>query len=600
MFQSFTAHADPGQGPARLAALREQMARAGLAGFIVPRADAHQGEYVAEADKRLEWLTGFTGSAGFAVVLMDQAGVFVDGRYRNQVRLQVDPGHFTPVNWPETRPGPWLAERLKPGDRVGFDPWLHTVDELARLERALAPRGIALVAGDNLVDRIWHDRPAPPHGPIIPHPLEFAGVSSADKRRDLARALRAAGQRAAILTLSDSIAWLLNIRGRDIPHVPVVQGFAILHDDARVDFFTHPDRPGDTAGHLGPEVTRHPSDAFAPALAALAGPVRLDPASAPVAVEQALRAADIAIAHGPDPCLLPKATKNPVELAGARAAQQRDAVAVVEFLTWFDATAGKAPLTEIDLVVELESQRRATGALMDISFETIAGSGPNGAIMHYRVTEASNRALAPGDLVVLDSGGQYRDGTTDITRTLPVGSVGDEEKACFTRVLQGMIAISRLRFPKGLAGQHLDAIARLPLWLAHQDFDHGTGHGVGSYLSVHEGPQRLSRLSDVALEPGMILSNEPGYYRDGAFGIRIENLIATEEAPPLPGGDDRAMLRFETLTHVPIDRRLILPGRLSADERDWLNAYHKETQARLAPDLSAPARAWLARACAPI
>jgi len=600
MFQDFETTADPSKGPARLAALRAEMAREDLAGFIVPRADAHQGEYVADADKRLAWLTGFSGSAGFCIALAEEAGVFVDGRYRNQVRGQVDLDAFTPVNWPETQPGAWLAERLERGARIGFDAWLHTAGEIEKIEAALDGTGIELVTTDNLVDRIWSDQPVPPGGDMRAHPIDFAGVSHADKRADLARTLRAAGSRAAVLTLSDSIAWLLNIRGNDIPHIPIVQGFAILHDDARVDFYTHPGRSAGIGTHFGPEVSLYPEVRFDAGLVELDGPVRVDKANAPLAVSRMLAAAGIEVAWGDDPCILPKARKNPAELDGARRAHLRDAAAVVEFLTWYDATAHAGTLTEVDLVVELESQRRASGALRDISFETISGSGPNGAIMHYRVSRESNRTLGRGEIVVLDSGGQYDDGTTDITRTLPVGPVGPEEKTCFTRVLQGMIAISRARFPKGLAGRDLDPLARYPLWLAHLDFNHGTGHGVGSYLSVHEGPQRLSRLGEVALDPGMILSNEPGYYRDGAFGIRIENLIAVTPAVRPEGGDDREMLAFETLTFVPIDRRLVVTEMLSTGERDWLNAYHAEARAKVGPLVSDAARAWLEKACAPI
>ena len=600
MFQEFETTAEPSKGPARLAALRAEMAREELAGFIVPRADAHQGEYVAEADRRLAWLTGFTGSAGFCIALEAEAGVFVDGRYRNQVRSQVDLDAFTPVNWPEVKPGDWLAEHLPDGARVGFDAWLHTVGEIEKIEAALEGSGIELVAADNLVDRIWTDRPDPPAGDVRPHPIEFAGVSHEEKRAELAEGLRGTGRKAAVLTASDSIAWLLNIRGDDIPHIPIVQGFAVLHDDARVDFYTHPGRSPGIGTHLGPEVSLYPEAKFEAGLVELDGPVQVDKASAPLAVSRILEAAGIEVAWGDDPCTLPKARKNPVELAGARAAHLRDAAALVEFLAWYDATAHTGTLTEIDLVVELESQRRASNSLRDISFETIAGAGPNGAIMHYRVTRDTNRTLKRGELLVLDSGGQYDDGTTDITRTLPAGSVGAEEKAAFTRVLQGMIAISRVRFPKGLAGRDLDPLARYPLWLAHLDFNHGTGHGVGSYLSVHEGPQRISRLSEVALEPGMILSNEPGYYRDGAFGIRIENLVVVTEAERPKGGDDREMLCFETLTFVPIDRRLVVAEMLSRGERDWLNAYHAEVRAKVGPLVSEAARGWLEKACAPI
>ena len=604
MFQTFETTADPTKGPARLKALRGVMSQDNLDGFLVPRADAHQGEYVASCDARLAWLTGFTGSAGFCIALTEAAGVFIDGRYRNQVRGQVSLDHFTPVHWPEVQPGPWLVDQLPDGGRIGFDPWLHTATEIARLQTALGD-GFDLVASENLVDQIWSDRPAPPQGHIHPHDIEFAGESHEDKRSRLARALRDAGQKAAVLTLSDSIAWLLNIRGDDIPHIPVVQGFAILHDTGRVDFFSHPARDPGIGQHLGPEVRLYPDTAFEEALAALEGPVRVDKGTAPVAVSRILERDGVEVAWGEDPCILPKAMKNATEIEGARRAHLRDAVAMVEFLTWFDATVNRSgpgsKITEIDVVTQLETQRRAGNALMDISFETIAGSGPNGAIMHYRVTEETSRPLGAGELIVVDSGGQYRDGTTDITRTLPIGTVGHEEKQCFTRVLQGMIAISRARWPKGLAGRDLDALARFPLWLAHQDFNHGTGHGVGSYLSVHEGPQRISKVSHVALAPGMILSNEPGYYRDGAFGIRLENLIVVTPAEVPTGGDrDREMLRFETLTWVPIDRRLVLADMLSQDERDWVNQYHAQVLARLSEQVSGPARAWLSAACAPI
>ena len=601
MFQNFDTTADPSKGPQRLKRLRAGLADAGLDGFFVPRADAHQGEYVAEADARLAWLTGFTGSAGFCLALREAAGVFIDGRYRAQVRVQVDLGAFTPVHWPETQPGPWLKEMLPAGGRVGFDPWLHSTDEIDRIEKDLHGSAITLVPVTNLIDDLWEDRPAPPQGAVRPQPVEFAGMSHAEKRALIAESLRAGGEKAVVLTLSDSIAWLLNIRGEDIEHIPVVQGFAVLHDDARVDFYTHPARPAGIGDHFGPEVSLYPDAAFEDALVALEGPVRVDKASAPYAVGRILEVAGVEVCWGQDPCILPKARKNATELAGARAAHLRDAVAMVEFLTWFDATARSGGLTEIDLVVELEAQRRATNALRDISFETIAGAGPNGAIMHYRVTHETNRKLRRGELVVLDSGGQYDDGTTDITRTLPVGDVGEAEREAFTRVLQGMIAISRARFPKGRAGRDLDALARYPLWLAGQDYNHGTGHGVGSYLSVHEGPQRINHISDVALEPGMILSNEPGYYRDGAFGIRIENLIAVVAAAAIEGGDqEREMLAFETLTVVPIDRRLILAERLSAGERAWLNNYHAEVLAKVGPRVSSPARSWLEAACAPI
>ncbi|MGC9370743.1 MAG: aminopeptidase P family protein [Paracoccaceae bacterium] len=598
MFQSFEATARPDQGPPRLARLRAEMAEAGLDGFLVPRADAHQGEYVAPHDERLAWLTGFTGSAGFAAVLANVAGVFVDGRYRVQVRHQVA-GDFTPVNWPETKLADWLKEKLPKGGTVGFDPWLHSFDEIEKLLTALKDTGITLSETDNLIDRIWHDQPPPPRGAITAYPEDLAGEAHALKRARIARALRAAGQKAVILTLPDSIAWLLNVRGSDIQRNPVPHAFAILHDDARLTLFADPAKCGDDLrAHLGPEVTLRPPEAFGPGLRSLVGPVRLDKASAPLWVSGQLADSGVVVNWGEDPCILPKACKTAAEIAGSAEAHLRDGAAVCEFLAWLDVTAGHTRLTEIDVAAELETMRRETGQLRDISFDTIAGAGPNGAIVHYRVTTGTNREVRPGELLLIDSGGQYLDGTTDITRTIAVGDVGEEEKRCFTRVLKGMIAISRARFPKGLAGRDLDALARYALWQAGQDYDHGTGHGVGAYLSVHEGPQRLSRISEVALQPGMILSNEPGYYREGAFGIRIENLIVVQPAPPLKGGDDREMLHFRTLTHVPIDRRLILPDMLSTEERDWLNAYHAEVAGKIGPRLSAEARDWLAKATA--
>ncbi|MGR3323410.1 MAG: aminopeptidase P family protein [Pseudooceanicola sp.] len=599
MFQSFETPTNPADGPPRLAALRREMQAEGLDGFIVPRADAHQGEYVAEHDARLAWLTGFTGSAGFCIALHDIAGVFVDGRYRVQVKAQVDASAFTPVDWPETRPGAWLKEHMEAGT-VGFDPWLHTVTEIEGLEKSLAGSGIALRPADNPIDRAWADQPAPPLGPITPYPLEFAGESHSDKRARLAADLREAGHAAAVITLPDSIAWLLNVRGSDIPRNPVPHCFAVLHDDGTVDLFAAAEKIDDgLRAHLGDAVRIHAPDAFERQLATLQGPVRIDPASCPVQVLRTLEAAGIETARAGDPCILPKACKSAAEIAGTREAHLRDAAAMCRLLAWFDA-ADKPALTEIDVVTALEGFRAETNSLRDISFDTICGSGPNGALPHYRVTRETNRRFAEGDLIVLDSGGQYFDGTTDITRTLCVGTAGKEEKACFTRVLKGMISISRLRFPEGLAGQHLDSFARRHLWDAGLDFDHGTGHGVGTYLCVHEGPQRLSRLSDVPFRPGMILSNEPGYYREGAFGIRIENLIVVQEAPALPGADDRAMFTFETLTWVPIDTSLIGPGLLTSDEIDWINAYHAGCRDRIAPRLDAETAIWLHRATEPI
>jgi Xaa-Pro aminopeptidase len=594
VFQTFDETADPSQGPARLAALRAALSERGLAGFIVPRADAHQGEYVAECDQRLQWLTGFTGSAGFCIVLPQIAGVFIDGRYRTQVKTQVDLGHFTPVPWPEVKPGDWLREHLSVGT-VGFDPWLHTADEIARLEAALSGTAIRLQAVANCVDPLWSDRPAPPQGRVFVHPDDLAGASHAQKRAQLAAVLQAADETAAVITLPDSLCWLLNIRGADVPRNPVVQGFALLHRDGRSDVFADPAKFDDVVkAHLGPDVTLHPPGTFLRALQALDGKVRVDKTTAPLAVAQAVAA----VSWGDDPCRMPKACKSSAEIAGARAAHLRDGAAMVEFLAWLDQP--HRDLTEIAVVRALEGFRRATNALHDISFDTICGAGAHAAIMHYRVTTATDAPVTPG-LLLVDSGAQYADGTTDITRTVAIGNTGVEERQCFTRVLQGMIAISRARFPKGVAGCHIDALARAPLWMAGQDFDHGTGHGVGAFLSVHEGPQRISRVSDLPLQPGMMLSNEPGYYREGAFGIRIENLIVVIEAPPLPGGDaHRTQLAFETLTLCPIDTRLVVADMLSPGEREWLNAYHARVLNALETRLSPAATAWLTDACRPI
>jgi Xaa-Pro aminopeptidase len=594
VFQTFDSAASPDQGPPRLAALRQALQAEGLAGFIIPRADVHQGEYVAARDERLQWLTGFTGSAGFCIVLPDVAGVFIDGRYRTQVKAQVAQA-YTPVPWPEVKPGDWLRETLAAGE-VGFDPWLHTAEEVGRIEAALAGTSVTLRAVKNMVDGIWPDQPAAPMGRAFVHPEALAGETGAEKRARLAEGLRKAGQRAAVITLPDSLCWLLNIRGADVPRNPILHGFAVLHDDGRVTLFAEAAKFDDAVrAHLGPQVTLRPPSAFVPALHTLPGPVRVDRTTAPLAVSRELEEAGVEVVWGDDPCRLPKARKTAAEIAGMREAHLRDGAAVVEFLAWLEAQA-PGTLSEISVTRALEGFRRATNALHDISFDTICGSGPNGAVIHYRVTEETNREIGRNELLLVDSGAQYLDGTTDITRTIAMGDPGEEARACYTRVLQGLIAVSRARWPKGLAGRDLDPLARFPLWVEGQDYDHGTGHGVGAFLSVHEGPQRLSRLSEVPLEPGMILSNEPGYYREGAFGIRLENLIVVEVAADL--GDHRAQLSFETLTFVPFDRRLVRVEVLSPAERVWLNGYHAQVLEKLAPRLSPAALDWAKAACA--
>lgn len=601
MFQSFTASTSPSDGPPRLSALRKAMAEAGVDAFLVPRADKHQGEWVPARDERLAWLTGFTGSAGFAAVTAEKAGVFIDGRYRIQVKDQIALEVFTPVHWPETELGAWLCDHLKAGATVAYDPWLHVTDQVTKLAAQLAQNGISLAPTHNLIDAIWTDQPAPPKGRIDIHPFEFAGETSDDKRQRLADALRQEGQNAAVLSAPDSIAWMLNIRGSDIARTPVALLFAILRDDGSAVLFVDQARLDvATRAHLGEAVEVVAEDEFEDYLTRLSGVVRVDKGTAPHQISALLKAAGIEVAYGADPCALPKACKNPVEIEGTRQAHLRDAVAMAELLAWLDAAGPSPDLSEIDVVTKLEGLRRQSNLLVDISFETICGTGPHGAINHYRVTEESNRKIQTGDLLLVDSGGQYRDGTTDITRTIAIGTPTDEHRACFTRVLQGVIAISRARWPEGLAGRDLDPFARQALWAAGQDFDHGTGHGVGAFLGVHEGPQRLSRLSTVPFQPGMILSNEPGYYREGAFGIRIENLVVVQNAPALPGGDARKMLAFETITFAPIDRNLIAPEMLSEAERDWINAYHAEVLAKVASNCTPATQEFLSRACAPL
>jgi Xaa-Pro aminopeptidase len=597
MFQTFEVTARPEQGPPRLAALRQVTKAEGLDGYLVPRADAHQGEYVAPRDERLSWLTGFTGSAGFCAVLSDLAGVFIDGRYRTQVKAQVAQ-EFTPVPWPEVSLATWLKEKLPGGGVVGFDPWLHTPAQIEELTKSLEKHGVDLRPSGNLVDRIWNDQPGPPMSPVKVHPLEFAGESHESKRSRLGAALREADEAAALITLPDSICWLLNIRGTDIPRNPVAHGFAVLHADATVDLFVAAAKLDETVlVHLGNAVRLHAPQDLMAYLGGLEGPVRLEKTTVPHALAEHL---GHKVVWGDDPCALPKARKNTAEIEGSASAHLRDGAAVVELLAWLDAQPSGS-LTEIKVVKRLETLRRSDNALQDISFETIAGTGPNGAIMHYRVTEETDSRLEDGHLLVLDSGGQYLDGTTDITRTVAIGTPPLEAAEAFTRVLQGMIGMSRLRWPKGLAGRDIEMVGRLPLWMAGQDFNHGLGHGVGAYLSVHEGPQRLSRLSTVPLEAGMILSNEPGYYREGAFGIRIENLIVVQDAPALPSCDaEREMLCWRTLTFAPIDRRLILSDLLNSSERAWLNDYHRQVLERIGPRVSPGARAWLETATAPL
>jgi Xaa-Pro aminopeptidase len=591
---------------ARLALLRAELARQGLAGLVVPRTDEHQGEYVPPRAQRLAWISGFTGSAGLAVVLADQAAVFVDGRYTMQARAQVDPALYRCCGLAEEPPEAWIEAKLPKGGRLGLDPWLHSKEQVQRL-RAAAERagGSVVLVGENPVDAVWADQPAAPLAAVRPHPAEFAGQSSLDKRAALAGQLAERRLDLAVLTLPDSIAWLLNVRGSDVEHTPFPLSFALLAADGGVTWFVAAAKLlPETRVALDPGVILRAPEDFGPALDALAGRrVLVDPASAPAWVFERLAAAGARPVEGDDPCQLPKAAKNPVEQAGSRAAHRRDGVAVSRFLAWFQAQQGRADLTELECSDRLEALRREGNLFQDLSFDTIAGSGPNGAVVHYRATPESNRVLRPGEIMVLDSGAQYLDGTTDITRTLAFGAPGREQRDRYTRVLQGHIQLALTRFPAGTSGSQLDAIARRPLWLAGLDYDHGTGHGVGSYLSVHEGPQRISKHPNrVALLPGMILSNEPGYYKNGAYGIRIENLVLVVESPPAPGAaaEERPMLGFDTITRAPIEKCLIEKALLTAEEIAWLDAYHALVEYELGPSLSGEERAWLAEACRPL
>lgn len=590
MFQNFAVSARPADAPPRVAKLRAWLAEQGLDGIVVPRADAHQGEYVAPCDARLAWITGFTGSAGFAVILRDRAAVFTDGRYTVQVRTQTDPATFETVAWPGTGLADWLPGVLPDGGRIAFDPWLHTVREIEKLREM---KRIDLVPSANGVDAVWDDRPDAPAGPVTAYPDKFAGRDHGEKRRAIADAITALGISAFVTNQPDAIAWLLNIRGTDIERTPLVQAFAVVHADRSVDLICNPAKVSPVLDHLGPEVRVTPPEGLADLLARLEGPVGYDPATCPVALAEAIRDATPV----GDPIAIPKAVKSPAEIAATTEAHLRDGAAMVRFLRWLDEDRPEG-LTEIGVTKALEGFRRETNQLRDISFETIAGSGPNGAIVHYRVNEETDRPLAGDPIILVDSGGQYIDGTTDITRTVSLTEPPDDIRHAFTRVLQGMIAVSRTKFPRGVAGCHLDALARAPLWAEHRDYDHGTGHGVGVYLGVHEGPQRLSRVSDVPLQPGMILSNEPGYYKPNAFGIRIENLVLTEERQ-IEGMEGR-YLGFETLTFVPLDRKLIDTGLLTAEEIAWVDAYHAKVRAVLSPRLTGEDLAWLERETQPL
>ncbi len=604
MFQTFDEVSDPGLGAGRLRLLREELRGRGLDGFLVPRADQHQGEYVPPCAERLKWLTGFTGSAGMAVVLLDRAAIFVDGRYTLQVREQVDTAQFEPLHLIDYGWEKWLEEILGAGARLGYDPWLHTMAGLRKLERVAEATGAELVAcPDNPVDAVWEDRPPAPLGEVTVHPESLAGRPAEAKFAEIRGALDKSRADATVLTQPDSIAWAFNIRGRDVSHNPAPLAFAVIPAQGRPTLIIAPGKLTEASrGYLGALADLSEPESFGAVLDRLGAArarVRLDPATTARWIAARLEAAGATIVKGDDPCALPKATKSAAEIAGARAAHRRDGVAMARFLYWLDWMAPSAEVDEIGAAQALEGFRAETSELRDISFDTISGAGPNGAIVHYRVTTATNRKLEPGTLYLVDSGGQYADGTTDITRTIAIGAPTPEMRRNFTLVLKGHIAIATARFPEGVSGAQLDTLARYALWQAGLDYDHGTGHGVGSYLNVHEGPQRIAKTGTVALKPGMIVSNEPGVYLTGAYGIRIENLVLVRESEEVPGGRKR-LHSFETLTLAPIDRRLVEPGLMSEPEIAWLNGYHAQVLAEIGPQLDAGTLSWLEQATAPI
>ena len=598
--QSFEEIGSSAHSAARIASLRAKLARNGLAGWLVPRSDEHQNEYVPPSAERLLWLTGFSGSAGLAIVLSGDAALFVDGRYTVQAPQQVDRAVVAVRPLTDELPAPWLRARLKRGDRIGYDPWLHTPDGLKGLAEAATEAGAELVRSDeNLVDAIWTDRPAPPRAPVQARPPRLAGETAARKLARIRKSL--AGADALVISDAHNVAWAFNIRGGDVAHTPLPLAFAIVPAKGEATLFLDPERLAPAAAKALAKVARlRPREALleaATALGARKARVVFDAATAPDALVEAVKRAGGRADVKPDAVALMKAQKNAAELEGARAAHRLDAVALARFLHWFDQEAPKGRLTEIDAALALEGFRRDTGALKDLSFPTISAAGPHSAIPHYRVSRASNLRVGKG-LFLIDSGGQFEAGTTDITRTIVVGAASREMRERFTRVLKGHIALARAVFPKGVSGAQIDAFARRPLWEAGLDFDHGTGHGVGVYLSVHEGPQRIAKTGHVALQAGMIVSNEPGYYAAGRYGIRIENLLVV--GPRAIKGAEREMLGFETISFAPIDRRAIEVSLLDPVERVWLDAYHAAVRKLVAPHVGVKTKAWLKAATAPL
>ncbi len=576
----------------RLAALRAVLAAEGLAGFIQPRADSHLGEYVPPHEERLAWLTGFTGSAGLAVVLADRAALFVDGRYTLQAAAETEAGLWERHHLIEEPPPAWIVKMAGKGARIGYDPWLISRDERERFRAA----GLELVPlAPNPIDRLWEDRPPPPASPAEIHPLRFAGQSSAEKRALIGARLREAGDEAVVLSDTASVNWLFNLRGRDLPHTPVVLAYALLRADGTAQLFIAPNKVTEEVRAWLEGVEIAPEEG----LAAFAGrSVRVDPKTCPVWFAETLERLGARVHFAEDPVSRAKAVKNATEQEGARAAHRRDARALCRFLRHM-AERGAAE-SESSAAARLRALRAEEALFVEESFPAISAAGPHGAIVHYRVSPASDRRIGENTVYLIDSGGQYRDGTTDVTRTLWIGP-GDPPATLrrhYTLVLKGHIALARLVFPEGVAGPHLEAAARFALWRERLDYDHGTGHGVGSFLSVHEGPAAFSRnAAPIPLAPGMILSDEPGLYLTDAYGIRIENLLLVE---PAGEGIGRRFLRFTPLTLAPYERALIDPALLDLAERAWLDAYHARVAAEIGPLLEGEDRAWLEAACAPL
>ena len=586
-FQSFEDSSDREETPFRLSMVQAELKKNSLSGYLVPRSDIHQGEYVSACDERLSWLTGFTGSAGICIVGNDRAGVFVDGRYSIQAKKQTK-SPFEVIQWNKKSFLQWIEKNIVKGE-IGFDPWLHSHKEIVALSEAFADTDIGFVPSDNLIDKVWLTRPLKVSKETMSYPVKLAGLSAKDKCKQIAENIKLKEADSAVITLPDSIAWLLNLRGNDVIHNPIFHAFLIINDKGKIKLFCENENISNSISGLESFVKVSSVKSFKTALTKLNGSVLVDETTVSFAAVKILQSNGCKLIMGEDPIILPKACKNHVELKHVRMCHKRDAVHMCEFLSWVDSQS-ENEFDEIDAVIELENIRRKDENLKEISFDTIAASGPNAALPHYRVNYSSNRIIKKGDVLLVDSGGQYLDGTTDITRTIAIGVQSKEVKNAFTRVLKGLIAISKLKFPSGTSGRDIDAFARAPLWQIGQDYAHGTGHGVGHYLSVHEGPQRISKFSDVEFKEGMIVSNEPGFYKEGKFGIRIENLILVKNSELKA---DNSFLEFETLTFVPIDRRLISISLLDNYELEWINNYHSQCWRRAKDLVTAPTKAWL-------